>query len=277
MQPIHRSKLLLSFLPERMWEKKFIEGLRRNYSLSVQSILGTGSFGRAYLVQNERTKKLLVVKRLRKRKWRSREAWDAFAAEQRILQSINHPSFPHFVIKGEAAGLPFIGMEQKRGTSLEDLLFEENRKFSEEEAFLITCKVLRLAEALHKQGFVHRDIRIPNVLLDETEINLLDFGLGTEISPDPETGDAHPKLFKNHLSDLYGIGHLLLFLLYSGFEASKSAGRGWESELSIEPDSKKIIKRLLLGAPPFPSAADAAVCVEKHCVFLRGKRYGHIQ
>jgi len=48
-------------------------------------------------------------------------------------------------------------------------------------------------------------------------------------------------------SDLYGIGHLLLFLLYAGFEAPDDRARSWQEELPISAGTRELIARLLEG------------------------------
>ncbi|MNR63189.1 hypothetical protein D3C85_1854170 [compost metagenome] len=64
-------------------------------------------------------------------------------------------------------------------------------------------------------------------------------------------------------SDLYAIGHFLLFMLYSTYELSaeqEDAVRGWEEELSISTQTKQIIRKLLQIDPPY---ASAQACMEE--------------
>uniref|UniRef100_A0A2C9M767 Protein kinase domain-containing protein n=2 Tax=Biomphalaria glabrata TaxID=6526 RepID=A0A2C9M767_BIOGL len=60
--------------------------------------------------------------------------------------------------------------------------------FSEEKCFLYTGQILEGLEFLHKNGVIHRDIKGPNVLLeDENNIRITDFGLAKFIDDSDNT------------------------------------------------------------------------------------------
>ncbi|MBM7692522.1 serine/threonine-protein kinase [Peribacillus deserti] len=266
-----------TLMPEKILEKRFIKELEKHHSLVIMSEAGSGSYGKAYIIQNTINQGSFVLKRLRKRKWRSNDALLAFQLEQKILQTLSHPAIPKFVSSGELLGIPFYIMERKYGYTLEENLFTEQKVFSEEQSFHLACKLLKVITYMHEKGIVHRDIRIPNVLLQGDSISLIDFGLGSFIDRNEEYDcNQHPKQSKTYLSDLYCLGHFLLFLLYSNFKGDSCSGRSWEEELNISMKSREIIKKLLLAAEPYPSSKAALDHVNRHIQILRGDKNGII-
>src|SRR5690606_3489423 len=133
----------------------------------------------------------------------------------------------------------------------------------EREALKIARSLMEPLGHLHEAGYVHRDVRIPNVMLHGGEATLIHYGLASgigeqlpeklrmglgELAPEARSaagrfggglaagkaaGAYRPSSASADVwhsvkrrmrepsvaSDLYGTGHLLLFLLYASFEA----------------------------------------------------------
>ncbi|PLT28717.1 serine/threonine protein kinase [Peribacillus deserti] len=274
MKMIQRLK---TFVPERIVEKQFIQELERIHNWHVVSEAGSGSYGKAYIILQKEKGSSFVLKRLRKRKWRSKDALQAFQLEQKILQTLDHAAFPRFYSSGEMLGIPYFIMERKYGHTLEEVLFDKNEVYSEEQTFHLAGKLLGIIVHMHQNGIVHRDIRIPNVLLHQNSISVIDFGLGSFIETEEYDLNLHPKQSKTYISDLYGLGHFLLFLLYSSYEADNSSGSGWEEELTISKQAKEIIKKLLSVKEPYTSSEEALEHVKKHIRNYRGNKNDVIQ
>ncbi len=65
------------------------------------------------------------------------------------------------------------------------------------------------------------------------------------------------KKLEDHRSDLYYIGHFLLYLLYSNYSPTNRKERSWQEELQLPRDVEKYIERLLLIGPAFSSVEEA--------------------
>ena len=63
------------------------------------------------------------------------------------------------------------------GDDLEDLIFFSKKTFNEKESLQILDQLLELVDYLHKKDIYHQDLRIPNMLLKNNELFLIDFGL----------------------------------------------------------------------------------------------------
>ncbi|HCX47452.1 MAG TPA: serine/threonine protein kinase, partial [Bacillus sp. (in: Bacteria)] len=59
------------------------------------------------------------------------------------------------------------------------------------------------------------------------------------------------------ISDLYFVGHFLLFLLYSDFKPRKKKEDTWQQELNLPIEVKDFLERLLWIQDPFSSALEA--------------------
>nr|WP_263326083.1 protein kinase [Neobacillus sp. Marseille-Q6967] len=221
--------------------------------------LGTGSYGQSYLVFDNVLKQHKVLKALRVHKRATRSGRKEFEFEKELLKSINHSGFPKYYEDGIYKNIPFFTMEHIEGKNFEQLIFQDGNKYSETEAFRFSYELLDLIEYLHKNNIIHRDIRIPNILLSGTYIRLIDLGLARkveqqktkEIKTDRDIRKGiHPQ------ADFYGLGHVLLFLLYSNFTfPDYMKERSWEEELDISNGARNIIKRLLQIETPYENSS----------------------
>ena len=113
------------------------------------------------------------------------------------------------------------------------MLFKYNHVFSHEEFVSIGIKLISIIRYLHNNGVVHRDIRLPNVLTDNGEVYLIDFGLA-------RYGDNNQYP--------YNVDFLYLgdFLLYSSYQVKEKQKKLlWYEELTLSWGQKLFLKRLL--------------------------------
>ncbi len=215
----------------------------------VMNHLGVGSYGNSYLVFDLLSQQKKVLKALRIHKRITKSGRNTFEFEKELLHSIKHPGFPKYYEDGIYKKIPFYTMEYIEGKNFEQLIFQDGCKYTEIEAFKIANDVLDLINNLHEQKLIHRDIRIPNVIAKSSEIVLIDLGLARKY----DQGIGEYKKTKcnirkeiNPQADFYGLGHFLLFLLYSNYSfPKKKKESSWEEELEISHQAKRIIRRLL--------------------------------
>jgi serine/threonine protein kinase len=62
---------------------------------------------------------------------------------------------------------------------------KNNGKFNNREYKIIFYKCLKALNAIHSLGFIHNDIKLPNIMLTETDIKFIDFGLSKYIGLSP--------------------------------------------------------------------------------------------
>ena len=148
-----------------------------NERYEIMEFLGRGSYGNSYLVFDREKRSHVVLKLLRKHKMIFKAVMNSFKQEQEILQFLNYCHFPAFYEKGEFRGTPFYTMEFVNGKTFEQLIFQERKTFSEKESFQVGNQLLLIMDWLHHKKIVHRDIRIPNVMIEGNQIKLIDFGL----------------------------------------------------------------------------------------------------
>lgn len=152
-----------------------------------------------------------------------------FKAEAAAAAKLSHPHLVPIFFIGEDAGRHFYAMQFVDGESLAERLHRVGR-LPRDEVLAIMQQVLLGLAAAHRQGFVHRDIKPGNILLDRQNGSALltDFGLARGPVPDEPSdpnlvmGTAEymsPEQAQGETvdvrSDLYSVG-ILLYQLLSG-------------------------------------------------------------
>ncbi|WP_394547899.1 serine/threonine protein kinase [Priestia aryabhattai] len=223
----------------------------------IINILGMGSYGITYVASDIVQQKEIVIKQLRKTKQRTPQGLKSFHYEAKLLSQLDHPQIPSLYEAVEIDEGCFLVMELIQGKTFEDLIFEEKCVYTEEKALVILLDILEVVSAIHEQGIVHRDLRIPNILDVKGTIYVIDFGLARFLGDHEETSSLiEEQQFMRQTSvasDIYALGHFLLFLLYSGYEPTEKQEKSWEQELSLSAPIKTIIQKMLRADEPYES------------------------
>ena len=141
--------------------------------------LGIGAFGEVALVRKHDKGYLYAMKTLRKRDVLSKNQVAHVKAERDILAEADN----EWVVKlyysfQDQANLYFV-MEYIPGGDMMSLLIKFGI-FEEHLARFYIAELVLAIESVHKMGFIHRDIKPDNILIDrDGHIKLTDFGLCT--------------------------------------------------------------------------------------------------
>lgn len=142
----------------------------------VIQILGQGGFGTVYLGRDSQLDRLVAIKVPNPETHRSQAALDAFLAEAKLVAVLRHSGIVNVFDYGTAGEVPYIVLEYIRGRTLADYLHQESPTFADT-ARMIHSIAVALNHA-HVAGFIHRDLKPQNVLLDNEDLpHISDFGL----------------------------------------------------------------------------------------------------
>ncbi|URZ09167.1 protein kinase domain-containing protein [Clostridium felsineum] len=217
---------MIPFLKKKIYRLgDFICGYR------IVKLIGEGKFGICYLVTlNE---KQYILKKIKAKA--IKKSGNKVIFEEEILSSINHPLIPKIVdiIKDDKV-YAYI-LEYKEGKTLEDMLFGCNHVFTSDEIYRIGIKLINIIKYLHERGIVHRDIRLPNVIINKDEVYLIDFGLARWINN---------KKYSVSVDFSY-LGHLLIYLIYSSFKKNNKKSVPWYDELDLSIEERNFLKKLI--------------------------------
>ncbi|AVR00924.1 hypothetical protein OBCHQ24_18605 [Oceanobacillus iheyensis] len=212
----------------------------------IEKVLQNGSYGIIYLCWNLDDNQRCVVKQMRKSK--RKENAENYKKETTILQMLDHAGIPKLIETFVYEDEQFFSMEFVEGKNVEDTLFDSKQQYSEKECLEIVKKLTVIICYIHEKGVFHGDIRIPNVLLHNDELHLIDFGLAQNLHTDDKAKEHQEQLAHD---DFFDIGDFLLFLLYSSYEGETKRNRPWTEELSLHPKTAHLLKRLLQIESPY--------------------------
>jgi serine/threonine-protein kinase len=116
---------------------------------------------------------------------------ERFLREADILRRLAHPNIVALRETGESSGQLYFAMDYVRGTDAARLLHEEG-PLPVGRAVGLVCQLLEALAYAHAQGFVHRDVKPANVLVESAggrEVGrLADFGLARVYQASPLSG-----------------------------------------------------------------------------------------
>ncbi|XP_025086391.1 serine/threonine-protein kinase 38-like isoform X1 [Pomacea canaliculata] len=150
-------------------------------------VIGRGAFGEVRLVQKRDTGHVYAMKILRKADMLEKDQVAHVRAERDILVEADHTWVVKMFYSFQDAQNLFLIMEFLPGGDLMTLLMKKDTLSEEQSQFYVAETVLAI-DSIHKLGFIHRDIKPDNLLLDaKGHIKLSDFGLCTGLKKSHRT------------------------------------------------------------------------------------------
>jgi serine/threonine protein kinase len=151
--------------------------------------IGKGAFGEVLLVKNIKTENYYAMKIIRKTLFQKKKHYEHLNTETEILTKTNHP----FIIKMhkwfQSRNKVFFVMDFANGGSIKYHM-DKKRKFHELEVQFYAAEIILALEYLHEMGYIYRDLKMENVLLDsEGHVKLVDFGVSKRLSKNEDDVD----------------------------------------------------------------------------------------
>ena len=153
--------------------------------------LGEGGMGVVYHARRKSDGTDVAVKTIRPAAQGSSPTVQRFLREAAILEQLRHAHIVGFHESGEAGGLLYFVMEMVRGCDAAQLLARQGT-LGVPRAVALTRHLLAGLEYAHGLGFIHRDIKPGNVLIQANgegeRAKLADFGLARAYQESPLSG-----------------------------------------------------------------------------------------
>lgn len=238
----------------------------------IIDVLGMGSYGITYVAKDHQLNRECVLKQMKPSRKKMEKVQCSFQYEKEILSFLSHPQIPAFGESFTDLGHHFFTMDYINGKTFEELIFHDGVVYHEIDAFIILRDVLDIVSYIHKRKVIHRDLRIPNIMVKDGTIYIVDFGLARlmeekshVLSSDMDGYDFEKKLKRelHYRSDFYALGHFVLFLLYSSFTPLSKKEQSWEEELQISKRARLVLRRLLQLDFPYTEVEEVIADVDK--------------
>ena len=144
---------------------------------ALDSRIGAGNYAEVYRATDTQTGDLVAVKTLRPEHATESQALSLFIKEGSAGSAISHNNVVKISSYGENEGTHYIVMELVKGISLRRRIQLAGR-LDVVEALRVVVGTLRGLEAIHDAGYIHRDIKPQNILIDASgNPKITDFGI----------------------------------------------------------------------------------------------------
>ena len=241
-------------------------------------MLGQGGMGSVMLARSVKNGQAVAIKTLLPEVAVSEQSLKRFMREIEVSSSLRHKNIVSYIEHGSHNGIVFLVTEYVMGMDAAKLASNRGGKLKYQEVVKIIEQTLDALEFAHSQGFVHRDIKEQNILVDGSYPNYLakltDFGLSksykqTGMSGVTMVGDVAGTIaymppeqvrdFKEVRppSDIYGIG-MTAYSLLTGAHALDISPKAGISE-TVKAIFEKPIIPILKRQPDVPLKIAAVI------------------
>ncbi|KAF8560990.1 hypothetical protein P879_06403 [Paragonimus westermani] len=181
-------------------------------------IIGKGAFGEVRLVQKQDNGYIYAMKILHKADMLQKDQVAHVRAERDILVKADNPWVVKMFYSFQDSVNLYLVMEFLPGGDMMTLLMRHDTLTESQTQFYIAEAALAI-DSIHRMGFIHRDIKPDNLLLDaKGHIKLSDFGLCTGLKKAHRT-DFYKDLSQAKASDFS-----------SGHTDSRRRAEGWNKK-----------------------------------------------
>jgi len=135
--------------------------------------------GEVYRALDTRLDRIVAVKILPSHLSEDPEAKKRFDREARTISSLNHPNICTLYDVGHQNGVDYLVMECLEGETLASRL--DKGALATDQLLKYGIEICEGLEMAHRTGVVHRDLKPGNIMLTNTGVKLMDFGLAKSL------------------------------------------------------------------------------------------------
>jgi serine/threonine protein kinase len=197
--------------------------------LLIKAKLGEGGMGAVYLGENAYVHdKKYAVKVVRRELTHNPDFQRQFFEEATHQSKLDHPNIVQMQNYFKEGDDYFLVLAYVDGPALSSIIDDRHGPLEEKQALSIIKDTLRALNCAHEHAIFHRDVKPPNILIDETgRARLTDFGIATtarlhgQSAKGRELGTAEymsPEQIRDplaidHRADVYAAGVVLFEML----------------------------------------------------------------
>ena len=151
-------------------------------NIRVERVLGAGGMGQVYAGFDEKLKRAVALKSIRRTHAENKEMKARFLQEARLLSRLQHPNICRIYDYEEGTDSDFLVLELIEGRTLKDI---PPGRLSMTEKLKVARQLASVLAAAHDAGVVHRDLKPANMMLTPSgDVKMLDFGIAHSVEPD---------------------------------------------------------------------------------------------
>ena len=228
----------------------------------IESLVGRGGMGVVYRASQLNLERVVALKVIAPELLDEEDIRRRFLAEARAAASVDHPNVIPVHEAGEDDGVAFIAMRFVAGSDLRSLV-RSGGALDPAQAGRYVAQTAAALDAIHRAGFVHRDVKPANLLVDPGgHVYLTDFGLAKQVLTGvggTRTGQwvgtldyVAPEQIRggrvDARADVYALGGVLHYALTGRvpFEREGDEAKLW-AQLSAPPPVPSALRRGLRG------------------------------
>ncbi|PWA32217.1 cAMP-dependent protein kinase catalytic subunit PRKX [Gambusia affinis] len=243
--------------------------------LETMATVGTGTFGRVFLVKDKKSKAFFALKQMKISDVIRLKQEQHVHNEKEVLTEISHPFLIRLFWTHHDDRFLYMLMDYVPGGELFSYLRSRGR-FSNATGLFYTSEIVCAIEYLHSKEIVYRDLKPENILLDsEGHIRLTDFGFAKKLSDRTWTLCGTPEYLAPEVIQSKGHGRavdwwalgILVFEMLAGYPPF------------FDDNPFGIYQKILSGKLEFPRHLDFYVkdLIKKFLVIDRARRLGNMK